>query len=126
MTTGPRRQPASGYTPAHLAVIRTQLGLSLRELAHLAGVTDRRVRAWLAGESRPSPAACHRITEALENFHTEVNRRTTELLRSRARPVILTAATAEEIPVVAAVATVLDQRHIAYAVASSEPGQAPS
>lgn len=109
------------YNPVDLAIIKSQMGLSMRELAHLGGVNERRVRAWLSGESNPSSAAMERITAAHEHFHTQVGHCLAQLLRTRTRPIRLEPTTANDVPVLAAVAIILTYREIPYVVGNTPP-----
>lgn len=111
----------STYDPTYLAIIKSQMGLSMRELAHLAGVNERRVRAWLSGESNPSTAAIEKITAAHQQFHTQVGHRLAQLLRTRTRPIRLEPTTPDDVPVLAAVATILTYREIPHVIGSTPP-----
>lgn len=109
------------YDSAFLAIVKSQMGLSMRDLARLAGVNERRVRAWLSDESNPSAAAMEKITAAHEQFHSQVGDCLAQLLRTRARPIRLEPTTAGDVPLLAAVAIILTYREIPHVLGSTPP-----
>ena len=104
------------YTPAALAVLRSQLGLSIKDLAAVAGVSERRAHAWLAGTGHPSPTAATRLDTAHHDFHQQLHQRLSVLLRSRTRPVVLGVSGEHEVAQVAALAVILRVRGIPYRI----------
>ncbi|WP_257965657.1 MULTISPECIES: helix-turn-helix domain-containing protein [Micrococcaceae] len=114
--------PDSDYTPAALAVLRSQLGLSIKDLAGVAGVSERRAHAWLAGTGHPSPAAVARLDTAHRTFQQQLRERLAVLLRSRTRPVVLSVAGEHEVAQVAALAVVLELRGIPYRIEDTTTG----
>ncbi|WP_420107460.1 helix-turn-helix domain-containing protein [Kocuria massiliensis] len=100
------------YTPEELAAARHLLGLSNTDMAQLCGVGDRRVRAWMNGESHPSPAAADRLQQALSELTQQADAELAAALRSRARPVRLSVQTPRDLPVQALVSAMLAIRGI--------------
>lgn len=100
------------HTPTYLAAVRHLMGLTIREMAEICAVNDRRIRAWLAGDSSPSPAAAQRLDEAFADFQHTVEHRVVLALRSRTRPVELRAESAEQLPVLSAVSMILTHRGV--------------
>lgn len=110
------------YSPATLAVLRSQLGLSIRDLAAVAGVSERRAHAWLAGTGHPSPAAAARLDTAHRDFHRQLRERLAAVLRSRTRPVPLTVTAETDVALTAALATILETRGITYRINTASEG----
>lgn len=102
------------YTPEELAAARHLLGLSNTDMAELCGVGDRRIRAWMNGESHPSPAAADRLQRALNELTRQADAELAAALRSRARPIHLSVQTPHDLPVQALVSAMLALRGIDY------------
>jgi transcriptional regulator with XRE-family HTH domain len=108
------------YDSLRLATLRRQLGLSITDFSVMAGVSRRRVQAWMAGTSTPGTAARIRIHAAENQFHHQVSTYLAKALRSRTRPARLVI-DEDNGAVIALVSAMLTQRGLPHVITDAYP-----